>query len=250
MISDDGIPRLAGSGQMQVILEWGLSGVQALLDRADAFVIVDVLSFSTCVDVACSRGAQVFPFPIHDRDAAVVEAARRNAELAGKRSDNTARFSLSAPTLKDVPDGTRLVLPSPNGSHLSFWAKEKTVLAGCLRNANAVAKMAMRAVGDGTLAVIPAGERWADGSLRPAIEDLIGAGAIISGLTGSLSPEAIVARDAFNSAQPDLFDRLIGSVSGVELRERGFPQDVEIAASLNVSSCAPILQEGAYIAAR
>lgn len=234
---------------MRVISEWGLSGVKALFDRADAFVVVDVLSFSTCVDVACSNGAQVFPFPIDDREAAAEEADRRNAELAGKRSDKTARFSLSAPTLQEIPDGTRLVLPSPNGSHISFAAKEKTVFAGCLRNASAVAKKAMNTVGDGTLAVIPAGERWKDGSLRPAIEDLIGAGAIISELTGSFSPEAIVARDAFYSARPDLIDRLTGSVSGIELCGRGFPQDVEIAASLNVSACAPILREDAYIAA-
>ncbi|WP_158964587.1 2-phosphosulfolactate phosphatase [Chachezhania sediminis] len=234
---------------MHVISEWGLSGLKALFDRADAFVVVDVLSFSTCVDVACSNGAQVFPFPIDDREAARAEAVRRNAELAGKRSDKTARFSLSAPTLQGIPDGTRLVLPSPNGSRISFAAKEKTILAGCLRNASAVADLAMKTVGDGTLAVIPAGERWKDGSLRPAIEDLIGAGAIISGLAGSLSPEAAVARDVFRSARPDLADRLSHSVSGVELRERGFPQDVEIAAALNVSSCAPILQGGAYVAA-
>jgi len=42
---------------------------------------------------------------------------------------------------------------------------------------------------------------------------------------------------------------LMESVSGVELRERGFPQDVEIAAELNISTCAPILREDAYIAA-
>ena len=234
---------------MHVISEWGLSGIEALFDRADAFVGVDVLSFSTCVDVACSNGAQVFPFPIHDREAAQKEAVRRDAELAGKRSDKTARFSLSAPTLQDIPAGTRLVLPSPNGSHLSFAARAKTVFAGCLRNAAAVAKQAKDTVGDGTLAVIPAGERWSDGSLRPAIEDLIGAGAIIAELSGSLSPEAIVARDAFHSAQPDLFYRLMGSVSGIELCERGFPQDVEIAAMSNVSTCAPILREGAYRAA-
>ena len=234
---------------MQVICEWGLSGIQALLDRVDAFVVVDVLSFSTCVDVACSNGAQVFPFPIHDRNAAENEAVRRKAELAGKRTDATARFSLSAPTLQDIPWGTRLVLPSPNGSHLSFAAKEKTVLAGCLRNASAVAKEAMNTVGDGRLAVIPAGERWGDGSLRPAVEDQIGAGAIIAELTGALSPEAVVARDAFRAALPDLRDRLMESVSGIELRQRGFPQDVEIAAAVNVSTCAPVLRESAYVAA-
>jgi len=232
-----------------VISEWGLSGVKALIDCADAFVVVDVLSFSTCVDVACSNGAQVFPFPIHDREAAQQEADRRNAELAGKRSDKTARFSLSAPTLQSIPEGTRLVLPSPNGSHISFAAKGKPVFAGCLRNATAVAEEAMNTVGDGILAVIPAGERWQDGSLRPAIEDLIGAGAVISALTGWLSPEAIVARDVFHSSRTDLFDRLMHSVSGKELFERSFPQDVEIAAALDVSTCAPIMRQDVYTAA-
>ncbi|MFD0914792.1 2-phosphosulfolactate phosphatase [Pseudahrensia aquimaris] len=234
---------------MHVISEWGLAGANAMLDRADAFVVVDVLSFSTCVDVACSNGARVFPFPIDDREAASQEARRRNAQLAGKRSDKTSRFSLSAPTLQKIPHGTRLVLPSPNGSRISFAAKAKPVFAGCLRNATSVAQEAMKMVGSGTLAVIPAGERWKDGSLRPAIEDLIGAGAIISALSGSFSPEAIVARDAFYSAKLNLFDRLIGSVSGVELCELGFAQDVKIAAALNVSTSAPIMREDAYCSA-
>ncbi|WP_322895121.1 MULTISPECIES: 2-phosphosulfolactate phosphatase [unclassified Yoonia] len=234
---------------MQVISEWGLSGVESLIDRADAFVVVDVLSFSTCVDIACANGALVFPFPIHDQEAAQQEADRRNAVLAGRRSDKTARFSLSAPTLRGIAKRTRLLLPSPNGSHISFAAKGKPILAGCLRNAAAVAEEAMRLVEDGTLAVIPAGERWQDGSLRPAIEDLIGAGAVISALTGTLSQEAAVARDVFHSSRPVLLDRLMRSVSGVELCERGFPQDVETAATLNVSACAPVLRDDFYIAA-
>ena len=231
---------------MQVVSEWGLSGTLALMDRADVFVVVDVLSFSTCIDVACANRAKVFPFPIHDREAAEEEARRLDAELAGKRTDEGAKYSLSAPTLQSIPAGTRLVLPSPNGSHISFAAKEKTVFAGCLRNASVVAAKVRETVGNGTVAVIPAGERWEDGSLRPAIEDLLGAGAIISELGGTLSPEALVARDAFLSARADLSNRIKESVSGRELRDKGFPQDVDIALELNASSCVPMLSNGAF----
>ena len=130
---------------MQVVSEWGLSGAQAMMDQADVFIVVDVLSFSTCIDVACANGATVFPFPIDDRTASENEAIRLSAELAGKRSDKRSKYSLSAPTLQSIPAGVRLVLPSPNGSHISFAVKEKIVIAGCLRNASAVAMAAKNA---------------------------------------------------------------------------------------------------------
>jgi len=49
------------------------------------------------------------------------------------------------------------------------------------------------------IAVIPAGERWQDGNLRPAWEDLITAGSILSYLDGSRSPEAEAAISAFQA---------------------------------------------------
>jgi 2-phosphosulfolactate phosphatase len=51
---------------MKVVCEWGLQGIQAWAATASAFVIVDVLSFSTAVGVAVERGARIIPFPYGD----------------------------------------------------------------------------------------------------------------------------------------------------------------------------------------
>jgi 2-phosphosulfolactate phosphatase len=40
---------------------------------------------------------------------------------------------------------------------------------------------------------------------------------------------------------------LIDCVSGRELFERGFPDDVRLASQLNVSRCAPRLVQGAFV---
>ena len=231
---------------MYATCEWGLAGASALADAADLFIVVDVLSFSTCVDVACANGASVFPFAHGDRDAARAEAKRLGAKLAGRRSDPDSVYTLSPPSLKAIPPQERLVLPSPNGSRISFALTGKPALAGCLRNARAVARAAAEIAGGGTIAVIPAGEHWPDGSLRPAIEDLLGAGAILAELDAELSPEATVARAAFLGAVSQLDAVISGSISGRELAGVGFAHDVGCALELNVSDCVPVLRDGAY----
>ena len=90
--------------------------------------------------------------------------------------------------------------------------------------------------GDGAVGVIPAGEHWPDGSLRVAVEDLLGAGAILDRLDRTCSPEAEVTRDAWRSADRDPGRTSRLSVSGRELIERGFPGDVDLAAELDVSA--------------
>ncbi len=97
------------------------------------------------------------------------------------------------------------------------------------------------------IAVIPAGERWPDGSLRPAFEDWAGAGAILSQLTGVLSPEACAAVAAYHSAKSDLTELVKRCHSGHELTARGFEHDVALASLLNVSACAPTLVDSAYV---
>ena len=41
---------------------WGLSGIQALAAVSDVIIIVDVLSFTTCVDIVVGRGGFVYPY--------------------------------------------------------------------------------------------------------------------------------------------------------------------------------------------
>src|SRR5215207_1322597 len=231
-----------------VRFDWGEAGIRALAAGCDTLVIVDVLSFTTAVDMAVARGAAVVPFPYFD--ARAEEFARQvDAVLAVPRTrmSEAHPYSLSPPSLAHIAPGTRLVLPSPNGSTLTVAAASvhAGVLAGCLRNANAVAHAASRR--GGTIGVIAAGERWAGGSLRPAIEDLIGAGAIISQF-GVLqkSPEAELALAAFDRAQRELEPFLRECASGRELIEIGFANDVASAAQLNVSRSVPTLQHGAY----
>jgi len=226
--------------------EWGLAGVEALRGRVAVLVIVDVLSFSTAVDVAVGRGAVILPFPLGDQAAAAAAARAGNAVLATHRRAQGGQYSLSPTSLLTIAPGTRLMLPSPNGSRLSLAGGTTPVLAGCLRNAAAVAAKAREIAGDGPVGVIPAGERWPDGSLRPAIEDWLGAGAILDALDGPLSAEAHVARDAYRSAGADLATLIRTSQSGRELIDGGFPDDVEIALEVGVSRTAPRLSQGAY----
>ena len=234
------------SSALRAECEWGQAGIETLRDRVAVLVIVDVLSFSTAVDVAVSRGAIVLPFPWVDETVAQAAADAAEAVLATRRRAKGGQYSLSPASLAAIDAGTRLMLPSPNGSRLSLAGGTTPILAGCLRNASAVARHARRLAGNGAVGVIPAGERWPDGSLRPAIEDWLGAGAILDALDLPLSPEARVARDAFRSAGTDLAQIIRDSVSGRELIEADFAGDVEMAVESGASRTAPTLSHGAY----
>ncbi len=228
--------------EFAVRCEWGAQGVAQLAPISDVVIIVDVLSFTTSVDIAVGRGATVYPYGFRN-DSARTYAVAVGALLADHRH-SAAGYTLSPASLLSIPAGTRIVLPSPNGSTLSVSTGATPTLAGCLRNAQAVAAAA-RTFGE-RIAVIPAGERWRDGSLRPAWEDWAGAGAIIAHLPGTHSPEAAAALAAFMAARDNLAAWMRGCSSGKELIEDGFAQDVELAAALNASRVAPRLHLGAY----
>jgi 2-phosphosulfolactate phosphatase len=228
--------------EFDIRCEWGEQGLATLGPTSDAIIIVDVLSFCTCVAIAVARGARIYPYGRSD-DAAIECARSMNADLAGRRGKS--RYSLSPQSFMDIPAGSRVVLPSPNGSALSLAAGQASTFAGCLRNSRVTARVAMRC--GKSFAVIPCGERWKqDGALRPAVEDLIGAGAIIRHLPGTQSPEAKLAVEAFRSTEGNLMSVLRGCCSGRELAEMGYTEDILLAGEVDVEACAAVLRGGAY----
>src|SRR4051812_11920239 len=113
--------------------DWGEAGLRALAPYVSVIVIVDVLSFTTAVSVAVERGAIVYPHRWHD-ESALIRANELGAVLAVSRAHVSAEspYSLSPSSLRTIPEGTMLVLPSPNGATLSEVAGEYgcAVLAG------------------------------------------------------------------------------------------------------------------------
>lgn len=223
----------------EVRFEWGPAGVEAV--PADAIVVVDVMRFTTAVDAAVSRGAVVFPYRWKD-DSGSDYAKAVGALLA----DPGAAMgpSLSPVSLLSLGPGDRIVLPSPNGSTCAAVASAMgaTIIAGCLRNASAIANW-LRGRGS-SVTVIACGERWPDGSLRPSLEDYVGAGAIIEALGGQCSPEAAAAAEAWRSAAPRLDHVLSSCASGKELVARGWSGDLAFASAVDASTSVPVLQDG------
>jgi 2-phosphosulfolactate phosphatase len=220
-------------------LAWASEGGTLLARVCPVLVVVDILRFTTAVEVAVSQGARAVPGRWPGREA--TGGARRAATPS-----SPGPSSLSPVSLLGIPAGTRAALASPNGATVSLALAEAgaVVLAGCLRNASAVAAAARdlgRPVG-----VVPAGERRPDGSLRPAVEDLIGAGAILHALGGRPSPEARAAVAAFLDAAPDLPAALSTCVSGRELAAHDLAADVRLAAAHDVSRAVPRLSGGAF----
>lgn len=225
-----------------VRMEWGVHAIEHLGPAAECVVVVDVMSFSTCVSIAVDRGAWIYPYPWRD-DRAESYAETRGARVASPRRHGSTGYSLSPRSMMAVPPGLKLVLPSPNGSEILFRAREigSAVFCGSLRNRRATAA----ACADyASVLVVACGERWPDDALRPGLEDLIGAGGILSALASSrgsesLSPEARAAAISYESLGSGVL-RACGS--GVELKERGFETDVDLCLLEDVSSNACRLQ--------
>lgn len=199
----------------QVRLEWGVDGL-ARLAPADIVVVVDVLRFSTTVIDAVARGEE------YPADAAAHAVSLNGAAVAEAAATTGA-----------------------------------LVLLGALRNASAVAGAVLaeqqRRGSRTSIAVIAAGEltgRDAAATVRYAVEDQLGAGAIVDAL-GSLgidhtSPEAAVASESFRALRRAVKHLLTASGSGLELIARGQRDEVLAAAAVDAASAVPVLRDGVF----
>ncbi|WP_034216464.1 2-phosphosulfolactate phosphatase [Actinoplanes subtropicus] len=252
-----------GQGGYRVRFEWGPVGADAVAPGAAFVAVVDVLSFTTTLTVAIEQGLHVLPYRWRD-DSAVDVARRHGAMLAVLRKEaGPGQVTLSPESILHAnlrAEGIdRLVLPSPNGSAISVRLADAgvTVVGVSLRNAAAAAAWVRERAGDRPIGVVASGERWPDGSLRPAIEDLLGAGAFLHGLAdgsgAGFSPEADAAMWAYRGVADGLRGAeglggaLHESVSGRELRGFGFEGDVAVASAVGVSSAVPVLRDGWFV---
>jgi len=233
--------------KFEIRLEWGISAIENLISEVDCAVVVDVMSFSTCVSIAINNGAAIYPYPWKDASA-IAYGMRLGASTASlDRRFSGEGYSLSPTSIKNISEGERLVLPSPNGSAISFKARdaEIAVFSGCFRNRIATAK-ACRTFEH--ILLIPCGERWADGSLRPCIEDYVAAGGIIAALgRENLSPEAQAAVAVWQYYQKQDLQPLRECSSALELIQRGVGEDVDFCLELDKSKKACRLLGNAYI---
>lgn len=200
-------------------------GVEGLdrLAPADVVVVVDVLRFSSTVADAVASGASV--------------------------------------SLADAAGWSR------NGAAVAAGAKDSVVLIGCLRNASAVARaiaaLQERRQERTSVAVIAAGEADETGAVRFAVEDQLGAGAIVSALTDlgidHTAPDAAVAAEGFRALRRALRHMINASGSareiadGVAATERMtsaglVPSTVAAAAELDAHDVVPVLREGVFVA--
>lgn len=245
-------------GAFHYRLGWGHDGLEELAAGCDVIVVVDVLRFSSAVSAAVEAGASVAPMPWREPGTGELPDRTSGTAAAAAPRDRAAASLSPTELLRARPDDA-IVVSSPNGAALAVEAGERDVpfvLAGCLRNATATARRALIVAHDAPIGIVAAGERWPGpaGRLRPAVEDLIGAGAVLHALdpAGSVSapccdPEARAARAAFLDARPSLPGLLAATMSGQELIDGGRGDDVATCAALDATDLAAQLIDGRFV---
>lgn len=203
----------------QLRFDWGVAGLHRLAP-ADIVVVVDVLRFSSTVSARVTAGEAV----PHDESAHAVS-------VNGAAVASAAHASSAAGT-------------------------DAVVVLGCLRNASAVAQAVLAEQarrGERTsVNVIAAGEIDESGELRFAMEDLLGAGAVVGALEAlgidHTSPEAAAASESFRGLRRAARHLITASGSGQELLARELRDEALAAAEIDADGVVPLLRGERWVA--
>lgn len=204
--------------QYQVRSDWGVAALTRVAPT-DVVVVIDVLRFTSVVSQRVSAGGTV--------DVAEMKA----------RSINGAVICEVAAALEHAP----------------------LVLAGSLRNASAIADAIVRLQhergGRVNVLIVAGGERESrdpDAHIRFALEDQLGAGAIIAALSqrgiDNTSPEAAAAGETFTALRQALRHLVAASGSGRELQARDEHDINAMATELDADLAVPQLVDGLFVA--
>ncbi len=238
-----------------VQLDWGIDGLKLALGNHDIVVIVDTLRFSTAIVTAVANGFTIYPFS--DKEKGAHYAHGIGAEISGKSGE--AKYSLSPSSFMNAADkeNKKVVVFSPNGAACAELVREHDIAyIGCLLNAKVLGKQIDKVVIEKkkNITIIAAGEQRAidtgerivhdlkEAQRVFAVEDYLGAGAIISYSRLKKTSAAEVCELAFRASQDKLKDLMLKSFSGKYLVQHNLTKDVEHAAQLNQYDIIPIIR--------
>ena len=234
------------------VLEWGVDGALAAVNRGDVILVIDVLRFTSAAITAISKGFTVIP-------AKTESDAYSLAKQFNVRFDRKGLAALSPESfINENP--SFIVLTSPHGATLSCTVAdaENAFLASFL-NATAAAQKALGAAKrtGKNISIVASGEIGAERrGIMPdfenkidldneifCFEDYACAGYIGTLLQIKKSDELLNAGNVFALYKPTLSDALLQCASGKYLVDNGMERDVRFCSQLNVFSVVPAIHK-------
>lgn len=203
----------------------------------DVAVMVDVLRASTTITVALDNFNQIMA--VKDKENAIKLAKEHDAVLAGERRGKKIEGFDTGNSPVEIKNfsGDYLVLTTSNGTRILEGMNAKA-LVGSFINARAVAKAASK-LADDHIEIVMAGVLG-----RFAIEDFLGAGAIIKNLKKyDLDEMALAAYMA--SADEEMVNKaVLSSYSSLGLQKLGYIDDINFSIRKDIYDVVPIYKEG------